>query len=91
MFFHLFTLLWFQEDPLPDLDKAYVDALRSAASGRKGSEIQLMRLMQRTGCCWGELRQETAEELLGYYVEHLKAREGEKRKEDKCREMFAEV
>ena len=60
-----------QEAPLPDLDAAYAEALAVASSGRRGSEAQLLRLMQRTGCCWGELQPGTAQGLMEAFTARL--------------------
>ena len=62
-----------QEAPLPDLDAAYAEALALAvaSSGRRGSEAQLLRLMQRTGCCWGELQPGTAQGLMEVFTARL--------------------
>lgn len=64
-----------QDFPNADLSQAYEEALAlatlGAASGRKGTDAQLLRLMQRTGCCWGELMAETSASLLQVFAVRL--------------------
>ncbi|GAX75584.1 hypothetical protein CEUSTIGMA_g3028.t1 [Chlamydomonas eustigma] len=54
-----------------EVNASYVVALGAASVGTKSGDLQLMRLMQTTGCAWSDLKLETGLSLLQTFITRI--------------------